>query len=175
MTLQVGLDLGEPSIGSEAVFSNDGLYRYLLSRSWGAGGRVVFAMLNPSTADEMRDDPTVAKCGRYARAWGYGSLTVVNLFAWRSTNPHVLPKLDDPIGPANDTAIADAVTGSDLVVCAWGVHGGLRDRDREVLALIRGMGVTPHCLRVTKYGYAEHPLYLPGNLTPAPYVGRPKP
>ena len=172
LRLELGLSLEEP--GSGAVFSNDGLYRYSLLRRWGDGGICVFVMLNPSTADEIRDDPTVAKCGKYARKWGYGALIVVNVFAWRSTDPSVLPKAVEPIGPDNDLAIGDAVARSAIVVCAWGVHAGLNNRDRDVLALIRAAGVVPHALRVTKYGFAEHLLYLPGNLKPVPYLGRPE-
>lgn len=160
---------------SQATFSNDGLYRYSLRRDWdGLKPSCLFALLNPSTADMFNDDPTVRRCTGYAKRWGYGSLEVVNLFGWRSTDPKILPKLDDPIGADNDTSIAEAVKRATLVVVAWGVHGGLRNRDRHVLALIRGLGAVPHSLRVTKEGFCEHPLYLPGTLRPAPYLGRPE-
>lgn len=122
----LSLPLGNIVVQGSAVFSDDdeALYRYRLSRWWDASKpSCTFVMLNPSTAeaDPETDDPTVQKCRRYAARWGYGSLEVVNVFAWRSTDPLVLPKLKDPIGPENDRAIEAAALGGGRVgVCVQG-------------------------------------------------------
>ena len=102
----------------------DGPYRYLLSRVWAEEGEkaktVTFVMLNPSSADADIDDPTVNRCVSFAEGWGFNSLYIVNLFAFRTPYPAKLLKVEDPIGPANLQTIAMAVQMSDKVVCAWG-------------------------------------------------------
>jgi hypothetical protein len=159
---------------SDAILSDCGLYRYQLSRHWGEGtdGRfVVFVMLNPSTADGVHNDATIRRCIGFAQSWGYGGLTVVNLFAYRSTSPDVLHIVEDPIGPENRHHIQQAVkTVRGPVVCAWGTGGGYLDQDKAVLGWIRDLGVSPMVLKLTKYGHPFHPLYLPGNLTPMPWA-----
>ncbi len=106
-----------------ATFSACRRYRYRLWRSWGnREHRVVFVMLNPSTADESTNDPTIRKCIGFAKRWGFGALDVVNLFAWRSTDPRGLLETVDAVGPDNDEAIADAIGAAGLVVLAWGKH-----------------------------------------------------
>ncbi len=128
-------------------------------------------MLNPSTADAERFDPTVRRCYGYARDWGFGSMEVVNLFALRSTYPEMLKRVPDPVGPENDGAILKAVKNSDLTVAAWGVLGKLRGRDREVLELI-GSVRDLHCLGTTKAGQPLHPLHQPKKLTPVVFCPR---
>jgi hypothetical protein len=156
---------------SHALFSPCESYRYYLSRTWDAAlGHVNFIMLNPSTADASVDDPTVRRCGLYARRWGYGGLVVTNLFAWRATDPSELRVAVDPVGPDTDAHILRSARQSALVVCAWGVHGSLHGRDAAVLELLNNvdaLGLSPlHCLRTTKGGHPAHPLYLPGSLVP---------
>lgn len=123
--------------------------------------RALFIMLNPSTADETKNDPTVRRCIGYARAWDYAFLTVCNIFALRSTDPKALYRHDDPVGPDNDMWIWQEADTADLVVCAWGTHGKLNGRDKQVTALLDGK--TLHTLGVTKDGHPKHPLYVPAN------------
>jgi hypothetical protein len=150
-----------------ATFSEDGLYRYNLWRRWGgkSSGKVTFVMLNPSTADAEKFDPTVRRCFGYSRDWGFGSMEVVNLFAYRSTYPQHLKTAADPVGPENDAAVLKAVKESDLVVAAWGVHGCLRARDAETLRLIASVKDL-YCLGTTKAGHPLHPLHQPKSLKP---------
>lgn len=119
--------------GSGATFSPCERYRYRLWRVWGAPQkRVLFVMLNPSTADDAKDDPTIRKCIGFAKRWGYGALDVVNLFAWRSTYPSVLLHANDPVGPDNDEMIAGAYTDAGAVVLAWGSH----DKPQALFSLV---------------------------------------
>lgn len=157
---------------SDALFSKDNVYRYFLSRIWDLEKpTVVFCMLNPSTADNIKNDPTVERCQRRAKLLGYGSLVVINLFALKSTDPGLLFKTDDPVGPENDTNILKAIGTSDMIICAWGQHGSLKKRDEEVLNLIKQAGKIPYALKLNKDGSPAHPLYLPYSLNPVPLPG----
>lgn len=153
-----------------AVFSPCGLYRYRLWREWDASKPVaVFCMLNPSTADEVQNDPTVERCQRRAVAMGFGRLEVVNVFAFRSTDPGALYVQADPVGPDNDRAIIDAVSGAGLVVCAWGKHAALNGRGEQVQRLMHSAGVEPHALKINKDGSPGHPLYIGYDVQPVPF------
>lgn len=156
-----------------ATFSECKIYRYTLWRTWDAELPVVnFLMLNPSTADQWKNDPTVERCERRARDLGYGKLIVTNLFALRSTDPAGLRQVDDPVGPGNDRAILDSALEADAVVCAWGVHGELFGRAAKVLADLRawpGVGDKLHCLALTKDGSPRHPLYVGYDVQPTPW------
>lgn len=161
-----------------AVLSPCGRYRYWLRRPMlNLLPPVAFLMLNPSTADATDDDPTIRRCLGYARDWGLGDLIVVNLFAWRSTNPNELYLAADPVGPDNDDAIVAAVelvtAAGGKAVAAWGNHGALRDRGERVLDMLASRGLPINVLRVTSTGQPNHPLYLPRTLKPAPFTGRP--
>ena len=158
-------------VRSTAAFSPDRRYRYALTRTWGDGSTVVFIMLNPSTADAFKVDPTVARCIEFARTWGHESLIVLNLFAWRSTDPKalytVIPGFD-PIGPLNDYAI-DAVPKGTPIIAAWGVHGSLDGRGKAVRdRLDIARHDVYHLGDLTKEGHPRHPLYLKGDLMPRP-------
>lgn len=157
----------EPTyIDQGATFSPDRRYRYTLWRAWGPGPRALFCMLNPSTATETVLDPTLRRCLRYARDWGFHGFEVVNLFALRSTDPARLCEDADPVGPGNDVAIVEAARrAGGFVVCGWGVHGGLRGRDAAVLELLEERADLV-ALRLTKDGHPSHPLYLPADLKP---------
>lgn len=144
-----------------AIFSACETYRYQLWRIWDESHPpAVFVMLNPSTADEAVNDPTVERCERRARMMGYGGLRVANIFALRSTDPDALYQHADPVGPQNDAAILESVNGAGIVICAWGGHGKLNDRGAFVLGLLREAGVIPHYLKLNGDGTPKHPLYV---------------
>jgi hypothetical protein len=160
------------SASSGAVFSGCLRWRYRLWRRWDASRPVAnFLMLNPSTADEERLDPTCARARDYAARWGYGALVVTNVFAWRATDPAAMKSADDPVGPENDAAIARAARAAALVVCAWGNHGAHLERSARVVALLKKDGVRLHALRLNGSGEPAHPLYLSGSLRPRPWAG----
>jgi hypothetical protein len=159
---------------TEATVSPCGLYRYDLTRVWRPDlDRVVFCMLNPSTADGTQDDPTIRRCVGFADAWGYGGLVVVNLFALRATDPkqifeHYYTK-GSPVGPDNDRVLLDRTANAPLVVAAWGVHGVMLLRDERVRRLFREANVRLHHLGITKDGHPRHPLYLKADCRPIPF------
>lgn len=150
----------------EAKFSADRRYRYELSITWGYGQRVVlFLMLNPSTADEYANDPTVERCERRARDGGYDGLIVANLFAFRSTDPAAMLSADEPVGAENDEAILRCAGMAETIVCAWGKDGGHRGRAGYVLDLLAHRDL--YALKVSETtGQPWHPLYLSYALKP---------
>ena len=149
-----------------AILSADRKYRYVLTRIWDEKKpTVVFIGLNPSTADEEANDETIRKCIGYEKRWGYGKLIMANLFAFRSTDPSLLKRVEDPVGPDNDSYIQKCVSESNLVIACWGNHGKLLNRDKAL------MGSLPNlvCLKRNKNGTPHHPLYLSKDITPMPY------
>jgi hypothetical protein len=131
-----------------------------------AAKKVLFVMLNPSTADAQKDDPTVRRCLGYARRWGYCDLLIGNIFALRSTDPAALYRDKDPVGQDNDAWLLRMARHADRVICAWGKHGALKGRGATVLEILRAAGVKPLALRLTKDGHPGHPLYLPADAEP---------
>ena len=119
---------------------------------------VVFIGLNPSTADATQDDPTIRRCIGFAKAWGYDSLCMVNLFAYRATDPKDMQRATDPIGAENDHHLKLVIDQADLVVAAWGGDGGFLGRSEEIKLLF---SKEIYCLGKTKYGQPRHPLYIP--------------
>lgn len=149
-----------------ATFSADRVYRFRLWRTFGDGPTISFCMLNPSTADESTNDPTVERCQRRALAWGFGRLEVVNLFALRATDPAELYQHPRPIGGRDNTqSILAALVESDMMVAAWGTHGAFMGRGPEMFGLLR-VSKKLHVLRMNRDGSPSHPLYLPYHLTP---------
>lgn len=144
-----------------AVLSDDGLFRYSLCREVAplhGEGRVAFVMLNPSTADAQRDDPTLRRCIGFARDWGFRDLVVLNLYAFRATDPHQLSAVARPVGPRNLEIVSDWLDRVEAVVCAWGAHVE-RMEVSPVLGLLSGQrGLW--CLGTTKKGHPRHPLYV---------------
>ena len=176
--------LGAGFVG-EAIFSPEPepVYRYWLSRQWEPkpDRTAVFAMLNPSTADAQKLDPTVRRCLGFARLWGCGQLIVVNVFALRATDPRTLGLVRDPIGPHNEHYIRAAAaiasrpqanwTGATGVICAWGVSGKFAgakhaNHGQAVIDWIKGAGAHTYALATTKQGHPRHPLYLPRIMAP---------
>ncbi len=146
-----------------AVFSDDRRYRYLLRRRIGGSRkRALFVMLNPSTADETRDDPTIRRCIGFARRWGFGALEVVNLFALRTPYPRALRQHADPVGARNDCHIRAALRRADTTILAWGAHGVYLNRGDEVRRMALDITM-PYCFGATKSGQPKHPLHLRGD------------
>lgn len=157
-----------------AVISEDGRYRYRLERRWSkVPGTALFVMLNPSTADAEKDDPTIRRCVGFAKGWGLGHLIVTNVFALRATDPEELALERDPVGPENEGHLRKAAQEADVIVVAWGA--GPRRlfavrylRLASVISDLAGpstisqpLGRPLWCLGTTKNGSPRHPLYLP--------------
>lgn len=157
---------------SGARFSEDRVYRYALWRDWNPllKKRIAWIGLNPSTADEVKNDPTVRRCILFSQRWGFDQMVMLNIFALRSTNPGKLFDVADPVGEENDQVIEDEVKSAEKVVCAWGVHGRLNGRGRQVIEMLSGSRFKGHvfCLGQNKDGSPKHPLYLKSNTVLVP-------
>lgn len=155
---------------SVAVYSDCEAYRYTLTRVWDPEGRkALFVMLNPSTATEVQNDPTVERCERRARALGFGAFQVTNIFAYRATDPKVMRAASDPVGPENDSAISQGAQWADQIICAWGTHGAFGERGAKVEALLRDTGLDLYHLGLSKAGHPKHPLYIAYTQQPEPW------
>lgn len=155
---------------NNAIISLCKKYRYGLSRGTGMNmidprGTVFFVMLNPSTADSEKDDPTIRRCRGFADKWGFSGLVVGNLYAYRSTDHKQLWKVDDPVGPDNDNYIMDYAKKFSYVICAWGNHAKL-DRVDQFKQMMKSIDVSLWHLGLNKSGSPKHPLYLKKDLTP---------
>lgn len=151
----------------QTIFSPCRTYRYTLWREFDVpvnDGYVMFIGLNPSTADEVNDDPTIRRCIEFAKSWGYSALCMTNLFAFRATKPVEMIAAADPVGPDNDTYLIDLARNAGVVVAAWGTHGTHLGRDVTVRTLVPNL----HCLKKTINGHPGHPLYLRADLVPVP-------
>ncbi len=154
-------------ISQKARFSRCGRYRYSLRRRWSTGGgTVLFIGLNPSTADQQRDDPTIRRCVAFANFWGFNAMEIVNLFAFRATYPSDLKKSIDPIGHDNDRWINTAFGRSDLAVACWGNEGVFMDRGHQIMRKYAGLS----CLKLNQTHQPAHPLYLKADLLPTPLL-----
>jgi len=152
----------------QTTFSPCRTYRYTLWRRWAEGnGYAMFVCLNPSTADETEDDPTLRRCMGYASAWGLAAVCMTNLFAYRATKPKDMKSAADPIGPDNDRYLRAIAKDAGVVIAAWGTHGAYRGRAHDARTLLHNL----HYLRLTKNGHPAHPLYLPAALTPTLWPG----
>jgi hypothetical protein len=152
-----------------AIFDVNGMYRYSLWRSWSAyNPRIVFVLLNPSTADEQKNDPTIRRCMGFARAWNFGSLEVVNLFAYRATDYRELFKVSDAVGAENNYFLTQAVERCSTVVLGWGIRGTFLNRDRQAVSLLAGRN-DPYCLGISRDGQPRHPLYVKGDTNLEPF------
>lgn len=169
-----------------AVFSPDRRHRYALTRTWDESlPACAFLMLNPSTADAFKVDPTVRRCLGFAQRWGCGSLLVLNVFAVRSTDPQALYGYPDPTGSENDRYIAGQLEAWQPahVVAGWGRHAHAldawgyrkpragtvspwRSRAQDVVDL---HGDRLQALHVNADGSPKHPLYIAADRKPFPY------
>ena len=150
-------NIAEDGTRSCAIYSDCEKYRYILERIWDKNnGKIMFLALNPSTATEEKNDPTVARMVSFARSWGYGGVVVANVFAFRSTLPSDLKKDKNPVGSENDLLISKESKNCDKIVACWGNHGTFLNRSENVKRMIKNMG----CLGITKSGEPKHPLYL---------------
>lgn len=153
----------------EAIISPCGNYRYFLSRKIGESKKTLtFIMLNPSRDDAIDDaiddDPTIKRCVGFCQSLGYGTLHVVNLFAFRSPDPSELLNAEDPIGEENLKFVKNTVQNSDMTICAWGTNGSIKNQDKVILNLLGDFDL--YALKITKYNFPSHPLYLSADLKP---------
>lgn len=176
------------AVASDAWISSCGAYRYRLSRTWDLERPTcAFVMLNPSTADASKDDPTIRKCVGYAKRWGYGEIVVVNAFAFRATDPSDLKDAEDPFGPENEYALTTTARQPklDRIVLGWGTKCRWGRGDDKVLGdkralrcLRQNLPVAQYkkifALNVTKGGYPQHPLYVPYDVELIPYTETPE-
>lgn len=149
--------------GFPCAFSEDRRYRYVLWRQWTDTPQPRYLMvigLNPSTADETTDDPTIRRCIDFARRWGFDALCMTNLFAFRATDPKEMKEEPDPVGDENSFWLQRLGREAGLVLAAWGVHGEHLRRNAEVLDLLHRDGIQLFCLGTTKAGHPRHPLYI---------------
>lgn len=161
--------LNKTYVIASAVISDCGKYRYSLTRIWDESKpKVMFIMLNPSTADGIKDDPTIRRCIGFAKSWGFGGLYVCNLFAFRSTNPKELLNTDNPFGDKNIWHTRQLLDKVEKVICAWG--------NEKIVDKICGKGNSfeniyyaydkLHFIELSKFGTPKHPLYLKSELKP---------
>ena len=159
---------------SGAIFDPSRRYRYTLWRRFDEYemlDMVAFVGLNPSTADETANDPTVMRCINYAKSWGFKGYVMLNAFAWRDTLPQNMRAQPDPVGPSNDEAILWVASRVGMVVCAWGNHGSFRGRSRGLTDMLLENGIDLHSLGENNSGEPKHPLYLRSDLAPKLWKG----
>ncbi len=152
-----------------ALFSYNREYRYTLSRQLAplhGRGTCAWILLNPSTADETKLDPTLRRCADFTARWGYQYMLIGNIFAYRATDPADMKARATPVGYLNDDFLLAITNEADMVICGWGtnVHKDFPDRGQQVRDLIAPFD--PHYLKLTQGGHPSHPLYLPKHLTP---------
>ena len=153
---------------SDAGARIEGAYRYALWREWDPElPRALWILLNPSWANVTKDDPTLRRCVSFSRAFGYGALSVVNLFAFRTPQPEQLQQAADPVGSENDQHIRAAVAQASTTIVAWGTNGSLYGRDKAVLAQL---AQPLWCLGTNRDGSPRHPLYLKSECRLVPYL-----
>lgn len=128
---------------------------------------VQFIGLNPSTADENVDDPTLRRCQDFTKRWGYGAMCMTNLFAFRATQPRVMKIQQDPLGPDNLQHVFAVVREAKLIIAAWGRDGNhIREVSEQVIGGIRDLGAQIHHLGLNDDGTPKHPLYLKATTVP---------
>lgn len=153
--------VGKTSSG--AKFSENNEYRYVLWRNFDDKSKLcTFIGLNPSTADETVDDPTIRRCINFAANFNCGKMAMINLFAYRSTSPEIMKSYHSPIGPKNDEWILKVASQSQIIVACWGNHGVFLEQDKHILQLLESYNI--FCLDKNKSGTPKHPLYVKGGI-----------
>jgi hypothetical protein len=147
-----------------AIFSEDYKYRYLLERDWSKGSSILFILLNPSTADADKLDPTLKRAYNIAKKYGYGKLVVVNIFAVRGSDPSVIKDIVDPIGELNNYYIKKYSKKADRIIIGWGNHGIYKNRSLEILKILKIYYDKIYVLGINKSGEPKHPLYTKKNI-----------
>jgi len=155
-----------------AILDETRKYRYILTRKINQNPPILFIMLNPSTADEYQDDPTIRRIIEFTKSWGYGASIVMNIFAYRSSDPSELKKVTDPIGSKNDYYLKLVSNHVDKIIVAWGVNGNYLKRAEKVIDSLP-LKERVFCLETTKGGYPKHPLYVRGDIVPIPFGWKP--
>lgn len=159
------MEVSEKNVKKDAKLSECRKYRFALWRIWDdSKPYVMFIGLNPSTADETEDDPTLTRCINYAKSWGYGGVCMANLFSFRATEPEDMLAVTDPIGQGNDEWLIKLSGKAGLVVAAWGNTGRHMGRSQQIRQLLPNL----HCLKMNKSGEPAHPLYQKATLQPVP-------
>ena len=152
---------------STALYSSCQAYRYGLTRTWDqTAPKLLFIMLNPSTATELKNDPTIERCQRRSKALGFGAVRACNLFAYRATDPRDLKKAKDPVGPHNLAYLLESARWADTILCAWGTHGAYMGMGPATKNLLASENLTLHHLGLSKEGHPRHPLYVPYQAAP---------
>ena len=159
------MEIWDKILKKAAKLSKCRKYRFALWRIWDdSKPHVMFVGLNPSTADETEDDPTLTRCINYAKSWGYGGVCMANLFSFRATEPENMLAASDPVGRDNDKWLMQLSGEVGLIVAAWGNTGGYMGRSRQVKELLPNL----YCLKMNKSGEPAHPLYQKATLQPVP-------
>ncbi|WP_242215231.1 DUF1643 domain-containing protein [Bacillus cereus group sp. BfR-BA-01383] len=156
---------------SMALFDDSKTYRYSLERIWDPHKeRVLFIMLNPSSANQDSEDATSKRCFNFAKGLGFGSLEIVNLFAYIATNREELLQVskEDAIGPENENHVIRALNRADMVIAAWGENCKYHNRHKDIHELFQGYHL--YCLGKTRDGFPRHPLYLSKDSQPMDYI-----
>lgn len=151
---------------SGATFSDDCAYRYRLWRRWDEGDTLGWVLLNPSTADETESDPTLTRCIDFSKRFGYGSLVIVNLFGYQTSEPSEMKQREDPVGPENDEHLRTVCEAVDTIIAGWGNSGEHEERAITVAQMLEGK---LHALAVNQTGHPRHPLYVSKDTEPVPY------
>lgn len=160
--------VNEARVIKRAYLSECGTYRYRLTRHWDSNvAPMTFVMLNPSTADADLDDPTIRRCMGFAKREGAGGIVVVNLYAFRATDPRKLPPGSARIGPNNERHLHEAIMEASgrPIVCAWGTKGN----GSFFTQWAKGYGANLMALGITKDGFPKHPLYIAGDAPLVPF------
>jgi hypothetical protein len=159
---------------SSCDFSADRVFRYVLRHECGdlfAGKprRIAWIGINPSTADESTLDQTMEAVRRYSKKWEFSEIVMLNLFAFRATDPAIMKKATDPVGPDNDRWLVTEAKTVDRVIACWGNPGAFLNRDQQVCSLLSTAGIGLQCLRKNADGSPHHPLYLGPDIEPIPF------